>query len=245
MNDSGYLPLSRKIFNHDLFKEKREFSKFEAWIDLLQMASYDQEEKTKLIGLNIIKWGRGQLPASVRFLQTRWQWGSTKRVFMFLEMLKKGNMISIEKETGQNIITICKYDTYNIISNEWKREGNTKETRGKREGNETNKDNKENNNICAFEKFWDAYGKKSDRKKCELVWSKLSTEQKLLVIEKTPAYVLYHSDPKYRKNPLTFLNGANWNDEIPVAAQTEIELKVSAKKTYTQDEYNALWAPKH
>lgn len=139
----GFVRLSRKIFEHSFWKEKRAFSKFEAWVDLISLVSFDEKEKTQVIGNKIVKWGRGQYPASIRYLQERWQWGSTKRVKYFLDLLEKENMISIERETGQNVVTICKYDVYNALNSEGKREGNAEETEGKQKGNKTKKGKKE------------------------------------------------------------------------------------------------------
>ena len=65
-----------------------------------------------------------------------------------------------------------------------------------------------------FDSFWMAYDKKSDKKKCQTKWSKIKQEDRdkiLLVVKK---YVDSTPDAKYRKNPLTWLNGECWNDEI-------------------------------
>ena len=149
---TNFIPLSRKIFEHKLWTEKRSFSKFEAWVDILKSARFENTEGSILIGYKIIKYKRGQFVASYRFLATRWGW-STKKVGNYLGLLEDENMIKKEtpKETGQTIITICKYESYNIVSEkkkqEKKREGNAKETAGKREGNEYNIVNKENKEI--------------------------------------------------------------------------------------------------
>lgn len=121
----GYLPLNRKFFDHELWKDKREFSKAEAWLDLLQMVSYEEKDKTLWIQGKPIVYGRGEYPASIRFLQTSWNWGSITKVENFLKYLQKQDMIKLEKRTGQNVITICNYDTYNPIEN---KKGQQKDT---------------------------------------------------------------------------------------------------------------------
>lgn len=66
----------------------------------------------------------------------------------------------------------------------------------------------------AFNVFWDLYGKKQDKAKCEQKFLKLSKkeiENILLVIKD---YVISTPEVKYRKNPLTWLNGKCWEDEI-------------------------------
>lgn len=65
-----------------------------------------------------------------------------------------------------------------------------------------------------FERFWESYGKRIDRKKCQMRWRQLSTLDKERILERLPAYIMATPDISYRKNPLTYLNGECWNDEI-------------------------------
>lgn len=149
-----YIPISRRIFEHPFWCEDRVFSRFEAWLDIVQSARF--EDTKQLIGNRFIEVKRGQTLVSLRFLAGRWQW-STKKVNSFIDLLIQDKMIIKEtpKETGQTVITICNYDKYNFISQELetarKQQGNTKETLRKQQGNKINKDNKENklkeNNI--------------------------------------------------------------------------------------------------
>lgn len=140
-----YIPISRRLFEHPFWCEERVFSRFEAWIDIVQSARF--EDTKQLIGNRFIEVKRGQMLVSLRFLAGRWQW-STKKVNSFLDLLIQDKMIIKEtpKETGQTVITICNYDKYNFISQELetekKQQGNTKETLRKQQGNKINKDNK-------------------------------------------------------------------------------------------------------
>ena len=68
--------------------------------------------------------------------------------------------------------------------------------------------------IPTFSDWWDVYDKKRSRKKCEMKWNRLAPSQKIACMKATPAYVLSTSDKQYRKDPLTYLNGECWNDEI-------------------------------
>ena len=75
-----------------------------------------------------------------------------------------------------------------------------------------------NNNISIdseFENFWNLYGKKVDRVKCEKAWKKLKKQEVEKILETIEAYVLSNPDIQYRKNPLTYLNGKCFNDELP------------------------------
>ena len=121
-------------------------SRFEAWLDILQSARF--EDTKQLIGNRLIEVKRGQVLVSLRFLSGRWQW-STKKVNNFLDLLIQDKMITKEtpKETGQTVLTICNYDKYNPKREEEetprKQEGNTLETPRKQEGNKNNKEKKE------------------------------------------------------------------------------------------------------
>lgn len=78
-----------------------------------------------------------------------------------------------------------------------------------------NKD-KEITNTSAFEfdLFWNIYNKKVDKEKCLKVWRKIRIEEIPFILEKAKLYVKSNTDIQYRKNPLTWLNGKCWNDEI-------------------------------
>ena len=67
-----------------------------------------------------------------------------------------------------------------------------------------------------FDDFWNAYGKKVDTAKCKAKWKKLTTEHHKEIMANVFDYVAANSDKQYRKNPLTYLNGQCWLDEIVV-----------------------------
>lgn len=66
----------------------------------------------------------------------------------------------------------------------------------------------------SFEKFWNLYDKKKDKDKCFTKWKKISKKDRVSIFEALPAYLSSTPDKQYRKNPLTYLNGKGWNDEI-------------------------------
>jgi dipeptidyl aminopeptidase/acylaminoacyl peptidase len=66
-----------------------------------------------------------------------------------------------------------------------------------------------------FEIFWNSYGKKVDRVKCEKAWKKLKKQEIEKILETINRYVGANPDIQYRKNPLTYLNGKCFNDELP------------------------------
>ncbi len=110
----AYIQLDRKYFNGFLWNEERVYSKAEAWLDLIQMARF--EAKKEMINNRVIEVQRGELPASNRFLQLRWNWSNSK-VSNFVKTLVQQGMITSQNDRGITIISLCKYDEYNKIDN--------------------------------------------------------------------------------------------------------------------------------
>lgn len=106
----GFLKLNRKFFNNPLWKEDRVYSKAEAWLDLVSSAWIDAG--STFINGKDIEVLRGELPAARRYLEKRWNWGSTK-VNNFLSYLKRNKMITTKQTNGQTIIKLVKYEVYN------------------------------------------------------------------------------------------------------------------------------------
>jgi hypothetical protein len=64
-----------------------------------------------------------------------------------------------------------------------------------------------------FNDWWGVYDKKVDREKCERKWHKLSQAEKEKAYRHTEAYVPATPDVQFRRNPATYLNNKNWEDE--------------------------------
>lgn len=140
--EKGWIKLHRRIQEHPFFLEKRSFSKFEAWIDLLLMVNH--KENKFLLGNEIIELKPGQKVTSIRQLGERWGWSKTK-VTQFLKLLQTEGMLTYKSDTKKTVITIEKYSDY-------QHEKDMKETRNRHEGDteqtreSTNKNVKNDNN---------------------------------------------------------------------------------------------------
>ncbi|WP_367873724.1 hypothetical protein [Luteolibacter sp. Populi] len=114
---NGFLPLQRSFFSHTLWQEKREFSRAEAFLDMLQLAVFTRTKKIVKDSLLVLE--RGQLCGSLRFLAGRWGWGQ-RRVRSFLAMLESEELITLGKEPKRThygeVITISDYDAYKDVS---------------------------------------------------------------------------------------------------------------------------------
>jgi hypothetical protein len=79
-----------------------------------------------------------------------------------------------------------------------------------------------------FEEWWIAYNKKVDRKKCEAKWSKINWSK----LNITPDFLITDAQRRhrdcakwaagYQKNPLTYLNGECWNDELQQPSKQQL-----------------------
>lgn len=110
----GYIKLSRSFFDNEIWQAARAFSECEAWLDLIQSARFEASPTTSRIGVYEVTWGRGQYPASVRFLAKKWgrseQWVRT-----LIGKLKRKGMVSVDNSQGTSVITLLNYEKYNGV----------------------------------------------------------------------------------------------------------------------------------
>lgn len=71
-----------------------------------------------------------------------------------------------------------------------------------------------NTDYASFEAFWTMYNKNVGKELSQKVWSSLTQTDKEAIMLSLPKYVESTPDKVYRKNPLTYLNGKHWEDEI-------------------------------
>ncbi len=65
-----------------------------------------------------------------------------------------------------------------------------------------------------FEKWWQLYDKKRGKEKCQKKWARMTKKDREACIMATPRYVASITNKVYQKDPLTYLNGRAWEDEI-------------------------------
>ena len=103
---TGWIKIHREITEHWIFQDAE---KFKWWIDLLIMASH--EDNRVLLKDNLVSLKRGQLSISLSFLSTRWG-RSKEKVLNFLRLLESDHMIERYSDRKSTTITICNYDSY-------------------------------------------------------------------------------------------------------------------------------------
>lgn len=147
MADKGWIALHRSIRDHWLYQEKRVFSKYEAWLDILMDANH-QKNKIVFDG-QLFEVERGQRVTSIRQLCERWSWSNSK-VNRFLKMLEDDGMIIKKSDSKKTVITIANYDVYQSPENEKataKRQQSDTEATQKHTNNNDNNDKQLNNEV--------------------------------------------------------------------------------------------------
>lgn len=142
MSKQGFIKLYRQIQDHWLYEEKRKFSKFEAWVDMLMMANH--KDNKFVLGNELVEVKRGQFITSELKLMERWDWGKAK-LRSFLEMLEKDEMIVKKSDRKKTTITICNYSVYHDYETENRPQADHKQT-DSRLYSDTNKNVKNDKN---------------------------------------------------------------------------------------------------
>ena len=103
---SGWIKIHREIAGHWIFQDAE---KFKWWIDMLFLASY--EDNKTLVKNQITEIKRGQFIGSISFFMKRWD-VSKDRVINFLRLLQSDGMIDKKTDKNVTLITICNYESY-------------------------------------------------------------------------------------------------------------------------------------
>lgn len=109
----GYIKLHRCITENEFYCSER-FTKTQAWIDLLILATY--KERTVFIRGIEIKLAPGDLCYSLKSLAERWQWNK-RTVKSFLEIMQNREQISFRSNKVTTIISICNWERYQQAEN--------------------------------------------------------------------------------------------------------------------------------
>lgn len=139
MND-GWISLHRKIMENPLYFSEP-FTRMQAWIDMLLLANH--KESFFYVRGNKVIVKRGEIGYSQQNLAIRWQW-SRGKVIRFLNEIEKSDMIVQQKNSVNNIISIVKYDDYQMNGTT---ENTTDGQQTIQQTDTNNNDNNDNNKI--------------------------------------------------------------------------------------------------
>lgn len=113
----GWIKLYRKLQESWIWKEKRKFSKFEAWLDILLKANH-KDTKAMINGKVIIVKSGSFITSEVKLAED-WKW-DRKTVRKFLSILQNEKMIQKNATTEYTRISI---ENWNLYQNEGQQKG--------------------------------------------------------------------------------------------------------------------------
>lgn len=106
----GYIKIARSLFDNPLWQERRNFSRAEAWIDLIQMAAYRDHDV--ILKGETYRLKRGDVLHSQRDLAKRWAW-SERKVRRWLQSAAGVGTIVVQSVPHKcTQLTLCNYDYY-------------------------------------------------------------------------------------------------------------------------------------
>jgi len=203
---AGWIKIHRKLTSWEWYNDVNTTRVF---LHLLLVANH---KDNKWRGIDI---KRGQRLTSISALATETNL-SIKNIRTSIKRLKSTNEVASHSTAQHTVFTMVNYDLYQEGANEVANEGQAKGKQGATNKNDKNDNNekKEDISVIRFNEFWDLYNKKSGLAKCKAKFSKISKSDIDLIFQNLPSYIKSTPDKTYRKNPLTWLNGSCWNDEI-------------------------------
>ncbi len=108
---SGFIKLQRTFQENMFWKKKREFSEFEALLDIVASVQYADREVHNSIGRQVITTKRGQSLFSLDTWSERWSWHKSK-VRRYLALLVEQGIIEKENVKKTIRLTVVNCDFY-------------------------------------------------------------------------------------------------------------------------------------
>lgn len=123
---SGFIPFARKFFESEEWLTPRVFSKAEAWLDMVYLASFADHD-IDLGKSGTLTLYRGEFYYTQRQLAKRWGWslgsvnrhltrlaeGANPRIELISRGTHFGTQIGTQVETKITVVRLCNYDSYN------------------------------------------------------------------------------------------------------------------------------------
>jgi len=231
---SGGVIIARNLWDDPAFQNEP-FSEREAWIWMICEAQWKPRQRR--VGKVIVNVDRGQLAHSTRFLAEAWKWSHAK-VRRYLDRLEKLKLIRRESGTGVSVITLCKYNEYQLSPQSSGTEAAQKRHRSgtnqnKDEIREEGKERDTNVSLALvapktkppdlFSEFWDRYPRKASKAEAHKAYAramkKIAHDDLMFALsERLPA--LEMKEKKFIPHASTWLNQERWNDELDADSNT-------------------------
>ena len=134
-------------------------------------------------------------------------------------------MICLKNGTGQTVVSVCNYETYQVAENKTERKRNASGTEAER--SKEVKEVKEDIIDVQFDEFWQLYPKKVGKKPARNKYKyalKETTQENLITSLKAYIKSKKNEPSTYLLNPATWLNQERWNDEIKENIKKEFRM---------------------
>lgn len=225
---SGWISLHRKIMDHPFYKERRKFSKYEAWLDIMMLANH--QDNKFIHGNKLVEVERGSFITSELKLMERWDWGKEK-LRSFLKLLEADGMIIKTLDRKQTTIKVLNYGDYQP-SPDHKQTNNrplsdhdqtvvrpSPDTNNNvNNDNKVKKEKKKTTYTPEFDEFWNVYPRKIGKVECFKTWERVikNGEHPSFIIQCATNYAkdceMKGTEDRFIKHPKTFLNDERYKD---------------------------------
>jgi hypothetical protein len=230
----GYVLIARGFLNHPLFKPQGPYSRAEAWLWLIEAAAF-KDRSVPVLARNQrkrVRIARGELSYSVRYLANSWQW-SPNRVVRFLSELQTDRSIETRTDTGQTVISLCNYETYQApgqkVDTQTNTHSDTRSATNKKEGKETKNNTGTRAAIVdeGFAEWYALYPRKKQPNQALRAYRKVIDDGKTTqseLVTRTREFSVEWSkrapeDRRFIPYPASWLNAGGYLDEPEIASE--------------------------
>ena len=213
---SGWIKIHRDLMNHWCASDPNFLA---VWMHLISSANF--QTKKSLINSIVVEVKRGQLIFGLNAFSKK-SGVSVSKLRRIMKVLESELMISRQKTNKYSIISITKYNDYQVIDkqNTGKKQSNNNQNTTPKEGKE-GKEGKEVSYDDLFDEFWKAYpkrqgsnpkapAKKKFLKRCN---DGISPDDIISGAKKYANQEVGTKERKYIAQATTWLNQERWNDE--------------------------------
>lgn len=240
----GYILIVRGILDHPRFKPTGPYTRAEAWLWLIEAAAFKDRCVPILAGRQrkTVRIARGELTYSVRYLAKAWQW-SPGRVQRFLDELQTDRSIDTRTDTGQTVISLCNYDTYQApfhqVDTQTDTVSDTQSSTNKKERKRTK------NNARAgvpdvdegFDEWYATYPRKKQPATASPAYRKVIQSRKITrsdLLARTRAFAAEWSrrppeDRRFIPYPASWLNAGGFLDEPEIGSEQAATIAAPSK----------------
>ena len=222
--NNGFIKIHRKLRDSWIWEKP---DKLKAWLDLVMLATF--KEREVIIQGNPYTLKIGEVLSSYRFLANRWKW-SVNRVITFIKLLKKCSMIDTKTDTGQMIVSICNYSTYQEHQIKTDTVSNTPLVQHQIQIEESIIKNKKINYTDDFLAIWNIYPKKTDKHKSAELYKKslhfINNDHLVVSIKKQIKHTWEGTEIKFIPALSVWLRNKRWDDEVIVDTEKVNQVQI-------------------